>query len=236
MRHIVKWGNGGYHLELANSTPPTNSEDATSRWKSFGHKEKVTNYLTAEQYGLCAYSEIRSDLVGLGMHIEHIEPKSLNPSRTFDYSNFVLSALTSDDLSSLDVNEVFGGHAKLSQYDPSLFISCLQPECEYFFAYPSTGRVEAAMGLTSDKENKAHYMIQLLNLNCPFLINQRKKWIDELDSLIEEHLDNNYSLEHLAMVDLLPTSQKLSPFFTATRQRFAGIAEQVLRDNVPELL
>lgn len=230
MRYITKTGSGGYHLEQANTNLPANSTEATSRWKSFAHKEKVTNYLDAEQYGLCAYSEIRPDQLGLGTHIEHIEPKSLNPLRTFDYSNLVLSALSSEDLSSLAVNEVFGGHAKLSQYDPSLFISCLQPECAKYFASLSTGKIEAVIDLTEDEKKQANYTITLLNLNCAYLVTERKKWIDELDELIEEHLDKDYSLEQLARVELLPTANQLSPFFSATRQRFKGIAEKILVD------
>ena len=135
-----------------------------------------------------------------------------------------------DGLRSLSVNEVFGGHAKLSQYDPSLFISCLQPECAKYFAYLSTGKIEAVIDLTEDEKKQANYTITLLNLNCPYLVTQRKNWINELDKLIEEHLDQDYSLEHLAMIELLPIANQLSPFFSATRQRFKGIAEKILVD------
>lgn len=56
-----------------------------------------------------------------------------------------------------------------------------------------------------------------------------------MDKLIDEHINNEMSLPDLAAIELIPHQNKLSPFFTATRQRFAGIAEQVLRDKAPEL-
>ncbi|EJT4385593.1 TIGR02646 family protein, partial [Salmonella enterica] len=49
--------------------------------------------LLNEQYHLCCYSEIRADLRGLGYHIEHVENKSQQPGRTFDYQNLAASAL-----------------------------------------------------------------------------------------------------------------------------------------------
>ena len=67
-------------------------------------------------------------------------------------------------------------------------------------------------------------MIKLLNLDAPYLVTQRKNWLDELDQLIDEHLESDDALEDLAAIDLLPTSGKLNPFFSATRQRFAGKA------------
>lgn len=236
MRHIQKQGFGGYHLEQANNNPPTTSDQATSRWSSFKHKDKVSGYLNTEQYGLCAYSEIRPDEFGLNTHIEHIEPKSKAPLRTFDYSNIVLNALSSDDLATMNSEDVFGGHAKLSEYDDQLFVSCLQADCSRYFSYLSNGQVEPSHSLDETDRKKAKYSIDLLNLNCPYLVTQRKKWLDELDQLIDEHIENDMSLPDLASIDLIPTANKLSQYFTATRQRFGDIAEQVLQAQAPELV
>lgn len=236
MRSITKMGNGGYQLERSNETPPTTSDQATSRWSSFGYKADVTEHLLAEQYGLCAYSEVRPDQLGLGTHIEHLEPKSANPARTFDYSNLVASALSSDDLKIIDKDEVFGGHAKLSEYDAHLFVSCLHADCARYFVYLSNGGIEPARALTQREKEQVQYTIELLNLNSPYLVNRRKRWLDELDELIDEHIRDDMSLPCLASIDLVPTSDKLSPFFTATRQRFGNIAEQVLTNDAPELL
>ncbi len=94
----------------------------------------------------------------------------------------------------------------------------------------------AAANLSAKETQQAQYTIDLLNLNAPYLLVQRKNWLDELDKFIDEHLDNDNSLEDLAAIDLLPTSGKLSPFFTATRQRFARIAEQLLQEQQPEFV
>ena len=236
MRYIPKNGDGGYRLNTANEIPPATKEQAQSRWKNFKHKLSVAKLLNIEQYGLCAYSELRCDLYALETHIEHIEPKSQVPQRTFDYQNLVLSALSSDDLHSMDRNDVFAGHAKLSGYDAELFISCLQVDCASSFVYLTNGQVEPNNKLTEQERNKTQYTIDLLNLNSPYLVTQRENWIDELDQLIDEHLENDMSLPDLAAIDLIPTSNKLSQFFTATRQRFGNIAEHVLAAHAPELL
>jgi len=125
MRYIRKIGNGGYHLNHANNEPPISSEQATRRWSRFDHKAELTNLLEMEQFGLCAYSELRPDQSGLGKHIEHIQPKSAYPQRTFDYQNLVLCALSDSDLNGRAKEDVFGGHAKLNNYDANRFISCL---------------------------------------------------------------------------------------------------------------
>jgi len=236
VRSITKKGSGGYQLSRSHETPPQTAEQATRRWRGFRGKNKVTKYLQAEQYGLCAYSEVRPDQLGLGCHIEHIAPKSANPARTFDYSNLVLSALSSDDLQNIDSDEVFAGHAKGSDYDDLLFVSCLQFDCARYFAYLSTGLVEPFRALSQAEKEKAQYSIDLLLLNSPYLVNQRKNWLDELDNLIDIHIREDRSLSHLASVDILPANDRLSPFFTATRQRFGKVAEQLLANDAPELL
>nr|WP_324259515.1 retron system putative HNH endonuclease [Cellvibrio fontiphilus] len=236
MRSISKKGNGGYQLNRSHENPPATAHDAESRWGSFSYKNDVTGYLGYEQYNLCAYSEVRPDKEGLGTHIEHVEPKSLNPHRTFDYSNLVLSALSDVDLKTQSAADVFGGHAKGSNYDPAQFISCLRPGCSNHFVYLSDGRIEPAIGLSVLDKERVKYTIDLLNLNCDYLVNKRKNWLNELDALIDDHIANNQSLECLAAVDLIPINNSLSPFFTATRQRFSHIAETILATQCPELL
>lgn len=95
MRAITKQGAGGFHLSQSHRDPPTTPEQATSRWGSFAHKSPVMDRLLEEQYHLCCYSEFRPDQEGLGYHIEHVENKSQNPARTFDYTNLAASALRS---------------------------------------------------------------------------------------------------------------------------------------------
>lgn len=235
MRHITNKQNL-IQLAQANETPPQTAREATSQWQRFNHKPLLGLHLLTEQYGLCAYSEICPDVKDIGIHIEHVKPKSQYPEQTFDYQNLIASALHSDDLQTLIHSQVFGGHAKLSEYDPALFISCLDNDCAHFFAYLSDGRVVPSVALNAQEQQQANYTITLLNLNSAYLITHRKNWLEEIDELIEEHIDQDMSLSMLAAIHLVPSNNMLYPFFSLTRARFGQIAEDVLAQNAPELL
>jgi uncharacterized protein (TIGR02646 family) len=238
MRSIVKQGNGGHHLNQSHANPPTSATQATSRWKSFGDKAAVMQALLDEQYQLCCYSELRADEEGLGFHIEHVENKSQNPARTFDYSNLGASALHSDDLGAFSSAEVFGGHAlgKRKSCDMTRFVSCHQVDCRRYFAYLSDGRIEPASALDPIERDRAQYTIDLLNLDSPYLRNQRRRWWDELDQLFEDHKEKGSSVDDLAAIDLVPTGGRLSRFFSLTRQFFGSVAERVLQQQAPQLV
>jgi uncharacterized protein (TIGR02646 family) len=238
MRSIQKRGGGGFPLRNSHDHPPQTSYEATSRWNNFRDKAQVLQYLLEEQYALCCYSELRPDLEGLGYHIEHVENKSQNPSRTFDYGNLAASAPHSDDLATLaaEGKDVFGGHApgKQKAVDLQQFVSCHQPDCARFFAYDSYGRVTPSIGLDPVEKARAEYTIDLLNLNSSYLVPLRRRWWDELQKLVDQHIDDDWDLEALASVDLIPSHQKLSPFFSITRQIFGPVAEKVLREQFPK--
>lgn len=241
MRSIRKQGQGPYQLNRSHADPPTTPSTAHSRWGSFGYKPELLQQLLGEQYQLCCYSEIRPDLERLGFHIEHVENKSQHPQRTFDYKNLAACALNSvNDLSSLQMQgvEAFGGHAsgKSASVDMTLFVSCHQQDCARFFAYLSDGRVVPADALTLAQQAQAQYTIDLLNLNSPYLQELRQRWRDELEELIDKHLEDGDDLMCLAGIDLIPRGSSLSQFFSMNRNLFGDIAEQVLAQHAPELL
>lgn len=244
MRAIQKQSKGGFHLNKSHANPPQTSDQASSRWRNFDHKDEVLQRLLAEQFHLCCYSELRADEEELGYHIEHVENKRQNPPRTFDYANLAASALDSrNDLGTFKArgDEVFGGHAPGKQgaqgpVDMHRFISPHQPDCRRFFAYLSDGLVIPAGDLDAPARDRAQYTIDTLNLNSPFLVTQRRKWWDELDKLFEEHIEKGWSLPDLVAVDLVPSSGQLSRFFSLTRQFFGPVAEQTLQQQAPELL
>lgn len=237
MRAIQKQGDGGFHLNQSHANPPGDATQATSRWRSFGHKTAVQSALLYEQYQLCCYSELRADQEGIGYHIEHVENKSQAPGRTFDYTNLAASALHSDDLAKFNPNEAFGGHAAAKQAtcDMTLLVSCHQVDCRRFFAYLSDGRVVPSQGLVGGETGRAQYTIDQLNLNSPYLVNRRRRWWDELAELFEEHEAKDWSLPDLAAIDLVPTDGALSRFFSLTRQFFGSVAEDVLNNQAPQL-
>jgi uncharacterized protein (TIGR02646 family) len=240
MRPITKQGSGGCQLTTAHANPPQVAANATSRWRGHGHKGVLQQSLLDEQYYLCCYSEIRADQLALGYHIEHVQPKSAYPLRTFDYQNLAASALDSKvDLHEFKVQnfEVFGGHAKQDKYDHSKFVSCHQSDCARFFAYLSDGRVVPAFNLKTPTDiAKADYTIQTLNLNSPYLRAMRELWWNELDDLFIEHQKKGWSIKHLIALDLIPSSGKLSRFFSITRNFFGSAAEQVLKQQASHLV
>ncbi len=219
---------------------PMSSDEATRRWNRF-NKDTLRRRLLAEQFGLCAYSELNirafkqenhSPMEG---HIEHIEPKSMSPRRTFDYHNLVISALCSEDLSLFSKEDYFGGHAKLNFYDASLFISPLELDCRRFFIYLSeTGRVEPSPSLNAQDVERAHYTIDLLNLNAPYLRNKRRRWLQELEEEIDELLTSRKALLSLARRELCAHHGQLGAFHSASRQMFGALGEQVIQDHCPE--
>ncbi|MHC8389169.1 retron system putative HNH endonuclease [Pseudomonas sp. MDT2-39-1] len=240
MKAVRKRGEGPFQLANAHENPPTTDGTATSRWKSFVHKTRVFDYLLEEQYGLCCYSEIRPDQVGVGFHIEHVENKSQHPRRTFDYSNLAACALDSEtDLKAFKAQqaEIFGGHAlgKSKGVDIARFVSCHQPDSPRYFAYLSDGRVVPADRLSPQDDDRARYTIDLLNLNSPYLQVLRQRWWSELESLFEEHIDQDMNLHCLAGIDLVPIRGNLSPFFSLTRKFFGSVAEEVLERDAPHL-
>ena len=237
MRAVSKLGAGGYQLARAHANPPLTGPQATSRWSSFGHKDYVMSNLLEEQFQLCCYSELRADQEGLGFHIEHVENKSQNPPRTFDYANLAASALRSEDLPALNRGEAFGGHAvgKQQACDMVLMVSCHQSDCARYFAYLSDGRVVPSLGLGAAEIVRSQYTIDLLNLNSSLLVTRRRQWWAELDLLFQEHLSKGWSVSDLAAIDLTPSHGALSRFFSLTRQFFGAVAEQVIQTHAPNL-
>ncbi len=234
MRHIRKGGDIPHFLDKSHQRPPITTEDAESRWGSFKHKKWVSDRLDAEQYGLCAYSEIQPDEEGLGTHLEHVRPKGLYPAGTFNYYNIVLCALSDGDLQQMGKDDVFGGHAKLRQYDEHCFVSCLTPGCQDYFSYLSNGLVVPAYSLSRSQKENAQYTIELLNLNCEYLKNRRKKWIQELEEEMNDIPDD--ALEILADTELGITNGKLRQFHSATYQRFGSLSREMIKGRYPELL
>lgn len=233
---------------------PASKDEARSRWTSF-NKDTLFRDLFREQFGLCAYTEVnildfQKEHDSLkGAHIEHMKPKSIFPQETFDYNNLVLSALDSQDLNLFGKDSRFGGHHKLSVYDENKFISPMDINLESIFSFSSEdGEIFPRYGLTKAEESKAKYTIELLNLNCMYLKNNRKNWLNELqveiDKLID--IDSKEGLENLAECELCPSDRAFEPinqtlpqlrnFHSASLQLFGELGKQLLISKSPECL
>lgn len=240
MRHVIKTRGGTDALLTANENPPQDSDQSTRRWRNFRRdKADLMTLLLNEQYHLCCYSEIRADLRGLGYHIEHVENKSQQPGRTFDYQNLAASALDSENGLHLFGINAFGGHAqgKNKSVDMAKFIHCHLPDCSRYFAYLSDGRIVPADELNAQEMERAEYTIDLLNLNSGFLQTERRNHWEELEQLFDEHIEKGWDLQQLLQLELVPSSDhKLHEFFSITRQFFQQEAEQVLHIHAPALI
>lgn len=246
MRSVQKSASAGNHaLRQAHARPPATHEEATRRWKRLNDKDDLLdNHLLPEQYGLCCYSELDADREGLGFHIEHVDNKSQNPVRTFDYGNLAASAFSSDEgllLAKAQGWQVFGGHATGKQGHPvpvdmARFVPPHQPGNAPLFAYLSTGDVEPLSTLRGTPAwDRVDYTIRVLNLNSPYLVSLRRAWWDELDQFYQDHLARQWSIEDLAAVDLLPCGQRLSRFFSITRVFYGQLSMRLLLQHAPHL-
>ncbi|EBG5323129.1 TIGR02646 family protein [Salmonella enterica] len=240
MRHVIKTRRGTDALLTANENPPQDSDQSTRRWRNFRRdKADLMTLLLNEQYHLCCYSEIRADLRGLGYHIEHVENKSQQPVRTFDYQNLAASALDSENGLHLFGINAFGGHSRGKQeaVDMAKFIHCHLPDCSRYFAYLSDGRIVPADELNAQEMERAEYTIDLLNLNSGFLQTERRNHWEELEQLFDEHIEKGWDLQQLLKLELVPSpDHKLHEFFSITRQFFQQEAEQVLQIHAPALI
>ena len=180
--------------------------------------------LPAQDY-LCSYCEIElaRGEAELGYHVEHIEPKSINPSRTFDFSNLLISCFKSGGEilpSHDDPQPISCGHAKKNTFDSLLFIKPTDLNCENYFYYELDGRITPHSNLAADQISQAEYTIDLLHLNCRRLKRARHDMISEDLEKINNLLDNPSALSDFAKMELTAINNKHQSFFTTRRQYF----------------
>jgi uncharacterized protein (TIGR02646 family) len=229
MRYIKKGSEAPYHLEQARlkNLVPLNPEKA---WKNFAYKEELCNYfLEPTQYYICAYCEI--SLNELGKHIEHIKPKSQYPEETFNHQNLVLSCIDDKQLNNLPRYNHSCGHYKLNNYDPLLFISPSEPNCQDYFWYRQNGEVIPHPNLTQSQQERARYTIDLLNLNNLRLVRRRRILIEETIIEIDKLLDDLEALHHFADCDLSLTNNRLQAFHSVRLQYFGRIGEEIIEQS-----
>jgi len=201
--------------------------DATKAWDNFRGTKKVQDRLIPAQKYLCSYCEVelvRGNRGDIGYHIEHIEPKSINPARTFDFSNLLVSCFdTGYELvpSDVDLQPISCGHAKKSEFN-HLFIKPTEQGCEDYFFYELDGRIVANPGLNdSSKLARVNYTITLLNLNCRRLKRERKDMIEEGLNIINDLSNAQDALSHFSYCELDEFNGKNRAYFTTRRQYFS---------------
>lgn len=223
-------------IAIRHTNPPSTSKEARDAWNGFygQNKHQTKARCLEEQLGLCAYSEIPLSDSELGMHLDHIEPRSVNPGRTFDHSNLLLSAIDDAKTRSLAKQDVFGGHYRGNKYSATGFIHPLQPNCRDYFHYAASGKIMPNVSLPRREQAKARLTIYLLNLNAPLLIGRRQHWINELNRQIDSLLDSPEALDHFAKGYLCPEHGRLQQFLSASCEQFGTLGDRVIAAHCPD--
>lgn len=134
-------------------------------FKDLEIKQNLKNELIAEQNSLCGYccGELINPKDDSKSHIEHIKPKGVAKyaNLSLEYTNLMASCTTKG-------KNRHCGAAKEDDYDEKLFISPYDEQCEKHFSY------KAAQGKIDSEDDRASYMIKLLNLNDEILKNARR--------------------------------------------------------------
>lgn len=236
MRSVSK-GGGHYALAdrwLAHQAELAAGTASNKAWNNFRNADGTKATCLAEQFSLCAYSELALDDADLGMHLDHVKPKSKFRHDTFNHANLLLSSIDNIGSRALTTQDVFGGHARGNRYHPVWFIHPLKTDSRRFFHYASDGRIEPRRGLSTRDRRRAAYTIGAMNLNAPLLVNRRRRWIEEIEDEIDKLLGDVAALEYFAMTELCPTGDRLRPFHSAVRARFGALGEAVLARDCGE--
>ena len=150
-------------------------------------KVRLHAALLEEQGGLCCYCGREATFEN--SHIEHFRPQSRYPDLDIMYDNLHASCIKSPAPNSIN----HCGHVKGNTFDENLYISPLDADCEERFLYTLEGEIWPK----NEHDEKAGYMIDLLNLNAPTLVGRRKSIL--LQTLPPEFL-NHTSQEELQNV------------------------------------
>ncbi|SEM75730.1 TIGR02646 family protein [Stigmatella aurantiaca] len=178
-------------------------------------KRDLKAALLQEQFQVCCYCE--RDIAG-GAHIEHLVPKSLDPGRTYDYSNL---------LASCEGERAKGrppetcGHLK---DNAPLSVHPLMPDCSSYFVFSSSGNVSPSPDAA--KQQPAQDSITTLGLDSARLVALRRVALEDVDSRLPSpgNTPEDRALFRAEVTKLIaeysaPDAQgRLTPFSTALVQ------------------
>lgn len=157
--------------------PPNQPWDDFSRTPC--HREVGTS-LRDEQHHVCCYCEL--EIGGGDSHIEHMEPRKANTSRTYDYDNLAASCNggTVEHCGSFKDDR----RNRRFRYDPRLFSPPHDAVTTSLFRYRLEGSISPADGLDAAAMERATYMIGYLGLECVRLTQRRQNhWREVADTL-----------------------------------------------------
>lgn len=198
MRHISK---GAEPQIISDFKAIQHSAGLPATYDAFGgkgNKAALNDILRAEQQNICCYCQQRIDhYLGepeTGAHNEHLYPQSKDPgdgSVDLDYTNIFACCIRSQGLKK---KSQYCGESKGKQV---ICGSITDPHCEGRFKYNLIGEILPAGEYDIWEDYVSNYSrlgnemqelvdeIRILNLNCNYLIEERKKVIDGVISWVQ---------------------------------------------------
>lgn len=171
MRRIIK------------GTTPTNwpKNQTYKVAKQRGKRELMAKSLLDEQGYLCAYCEQQIDL--RNSRIEHIKPQNSYPALQMDYSNMVVCCCGDAREEDSQNNSNPFLHCDNSKGDTDISFS---PTEEHIFPTLSYIYNEGAYHLHSNNSSFQRDINEVLNLNCPYLLEHRRRAITAINKVLDK--------------------------------------------------
>ncbi len=133
---------------------------------------QIRDCLYDMQSHCCAYCDCQlphPNTPGIA-HIEHLERRSDNPCRIFDWSNMFLSC------NHIDSCGFFKDSSKPKiQFDIHDIVDPSQEDPQDFFQYDPLGTISPRRDVSQDSQHRAKETIRVFNLNAPRLCNIRQE-------------------------------------------------------------
>lgn len=197
MRYIEKGAEPVFMTEWKNSR---NEAGQPLDYDSFNYKRELNDVLRQEQHGICCYCQRRIDHFQgdktTGAHNEHLIPQK-GPygdfSKQMDYGNLYACCIDSQGTKQKEKDKRHCGEAKGFDLIPP-FIQ--DAKCADYFKYNVNGEILpngdfdewcdylANESKLAGKVLEAYNTIKTLNLNCHFLVDDRRGDIVKLISIL----------------------------------------------------
>lgn len=168
MKHVMK----GASAPEFDAWKALANQDWTPTYENLQNPQKRALHvsLLKEQGWVCCYCG--RSIAQEDSHIEHFRPQERYADLALSYENLHASCIRETEPGT----PLHCGHAKGSDFDEAQQIFPLDPQCEARFLYTLKGRI-----IASDATDvQAAYMVDLLKLDIPFLLNRREEEVNRV--------------------------------------------------------
>ncbi len=169
-----------------NAPPPCLAgQPANQDWYAFMQTPchgEVGSSLRQEQHGLCCYCEL--EVADNDGHVEHMEPRSRNPARTYDYDNLAMSC-------NGGAVEHCGHYKDNSGKNPGHSWNAARFSAPHDAATTAMVQylLDGSVAASGPDLARAAYLIGYLGLDCPRLTQRRQQHAHVLIDTLGEQPD-----------------------------------------------